>query len=162
MSHTKLPIEKILALLREGPTQIAALTSDLSPAQLRTPPHGEVWSATDILAHLRSCADVWGQCMRAILVEEQPTIRAIHPSAWIKGMDYPTLEFQPSLQAYTAQRAELLTLLESLSAAAWSRTATVTGAGKPLVRTIQFYAEWLATHERSHYKQFEQVHRAFS
>ncbi|GHO79222.1 hypothetical protein KSD_69930 [Ktedonobacter sp. SOSP1-85] len=162
MPHAELPVEKILSLLGEGPTRIAALTSDLSPAQLRTSPHGGAWSATDVLAHLRSCADVWGQCIHAILVEEQPTLRAVHPSAWVKGVDYPTLEFEPSLQAYTAQRAELLTLLESLSAVAWSRTATITGAGKPLVRTVKFYAEWLATHERSHYKQFKQLHRAFS
>ncbi|GHO41996.1 DinB family protein [Ktedonospora formicarum] len=162
MSHTELPVEKILSLLEEGPTRIAALTSDLSSAQLRMPPHGEAWSATDILAHLRSCADVWGQCIYAILVEKQPTLRAIHPSAWIKEKDYHTLEFEPSLQAYTAQRVELLTLLRSLSVAAWSRTATITGAGKPLVRTVKFYAEWLATHERSHYKQFKQLHQAFS
>ena len=162
MSHTELPVEKILSLLGEGPRRIATFTSNLSPAQLRTPPYGEAWSAIDVLAHLRSCADVWGQYIRAILVEEQPTLRAIHPSAWVKGTNYLTLEFEPSLQAYTAQRAELLTLLESLSAAAWSRTATITGAGKPLVRTVKFYAEWLATHERSHYKQFKQIQRAFS
>lgn len=162
MSHAELPVEKILSLLGEGPARIAALTSDLSPTQLRTPPHEDAWSATDILAHLRSCADVWGQCIHVILFEEQPTLRAVHPSAWAKGMDYSTLEFEPSLQAYTVQRTKLLTLLESLSAAAWSRNATITGAGKPLVRTVKFYAEWLATHERSHYKQFKQVHQAFS
>jgi hypothetical protein len=26
----------------------------------------------------------------------------------------------------------------------------VTGAGRPLTRTVHGYAEWLATHERSH------------
>jgi hypothetical protein len=55
------------------------------------------------------------------------------------------------------QRAELLALLESLTPEDWARGATVTGAGKPLERTVQFYGQWLAEHERSHLKQFKQL-----
>jgi hypothetical protein len=40
---------------------------------------------------------------------------------------------------------------------AWSRTATVTGAGKPRERTVRTYAQWLANHERSHIKQIERI-----
>jgi hypothetical protein len=39
----------------------------------------------------------------------------------------------------------------------WSRAAIVTGAGKPLVRTMHTYAQWLATHERPHVKQIERI-----
>jgi hypothetical protein len=57
------------------------------------------------------------------------------------------------LRAFAAQRAELLAVLESLPPDGWSRAATVTGAGKPLERTVLFYARWLAEHERPHVKQ---------
>ena len=39
------------------------------------------------------------------------------------------------------------------STQSWSRTATVTGAGAALERTVLFYAQWLARHERGHVKQ---------
>jgi len=39
----------------------------------------------------------------------------------------------------------------------WSRAATVTGAGKVLERTVLFYAQWLARHERQHVKQVERI-----
>jgi hypothetical protein len=94
--------------------------------------------------------------MATILAEDRPTIRAIKPRTCVTSTNYPDLEFQPSFQAFTTQRAELLALLESLAPADWLR-ATVTGAGKPLERTVQFYAQWLAEHERSHLKQFKRI-----
>jgi hypothetical protein len=37
------------------------------------------------------------------------------------------------------------------------REAIVIGAGRPLQRTVQFYAQCLAKHERSHLKQFQHI-----
>jgi hypothetical protein len=159
MAKKPLAIEKILTLLKENPVTIAELTADLTPKQLRTIPEEGEWTAVDILAHLRSCADVWGGCIATILTEDHPTIRAINPTTWIKKTNYPDLEFQPSFQVFTTQRTELVVLLESCAPADWLRGATVTGAGKPLERTVQFYAQWLAEHERSHLKQFRQIVR---
>lgn len=154
---SQLTVEQILTLLAEVPPRLAALTKEVAPAQLRTAPTQGEWSANDVLAHLRSCADVWGHCMEVILAEDRPTIRAINPRTWIKSTDYLEQEFQPSLRAFTTQRAKLLTTLESLTPKDWSRKATVTGAGKTLERTVQFYAEWLATHERPHIKQIARI-----
>ena len=157
MAHSALTREEILPLLAEGPGRIIALLTGLTPVQLRTAPAPGAWSATGVLAHLRSCADVWGDCMATILAQEHPTIRAINPTTWVEQTDYATLEFQPSFDAFTAQRTALLARLEALPPAAWTRSATVTGAGRPLERTMHFYAQWLATHERSHRKQFKQI-----
>ncbi|HEV2238166.1 MAG TPA: DinB family protein [Ktedonobacterales bacterium] len=149
-------IEQLLALLAATPLRLAALTAGLAPAQLRMPVRGE-WSANDVLAHLRACADVWGDCITAMLAEDHPTLRAINPRTWIKRTDYPTLAFAPSLAAFAAQRAELLAALEPLPPAGWSRAATVTGAGGPLERTVDTYARWLVRHERRHVKQIAQM-----
>jgi hypothetical protein len=35
--------------------------------------------------------------------------------------------------------------------------ATVTGAGKPRERTVHTYGQWLANHERSHFRQIERI-----
>ena len=160
MPSRSLTIEQILTILMETPSRIAALTAGLAPAQLHTPPNPDEWSANDVLAHLRSCADVWGECIATIIAQDNPTIRAVNPRTWIKSTNYPEQEFQPSLHAFAAQRTDLLAVLEPLAPEAWSRTATVTGAGKPLVRTVHAYAQWMATHERPHVKQIARLVKA--
>ena len=162
MYPKSLTIEQILTMLAEAPPRLAALTAGLAPAQLHINPSQGEWSANDVLAHMRSCADMWGNCIARIIAEDTPTIRAVNPRTWIKSTDYLEQEFRPSLHAFTTQRAELLALLESLPHEDWSRAATVTVAGKPLVRTVFFYAQWLARHERPHVKQIEEIANTFS
>ena len=74
MAKKSVPIEKIIALLKQNPLTIAELTAELTPKQLRTVPNEGGWSAVEVLAHLRSCADVWGNCMATILAEDKPII----------------------------------------------------------------------------------------
>ncbi len=157
MSGRALTIEQVLTILAETPPRLAALTADLAPTQLHTAPNPDAWSANDVLAHLRACADVWGNCIAAIIAEDTPTLRAINPRTWIKTTDYLELGFGPSLQSFATQRADLLAFLEALPRELWSRAATVTGAGKVLERTVLFYAQWLARHERPHIKQVERI-----
>jgi uncharacterized damage-inducible protein DinB len=157
MYDRSLTIEQNLTMLAAAPSRLADLAEGLRPAELRTPPEPAEWSARDVLAHLRACADMWGKCIAEILCEDRPTIKAVNPTNWIKRTNYREQEFRPSLEAFTAQRAELLAMLKPLPPEAWSRMATVTGAGKPRERTVHTYAQWLANHERSHLKQIERI-----
>ena len=152
-----LTIEQILTLLAATPQRLTTLTAGLAPGQLHTRPSADEWSVNDVLAHLRACADVWGACMEAMVAEDMPTLRAINPLTWIKKTDYLELAFGPSLRSFAEQRAGLLAVLEPLPRDDWSRRATVTGAGKALERTVLFYGQWLAGHERQHVKQVEHI-----
>jgi len=153
MPSTSLTIERVLTLLAETPTRIAALTTDLSPEELQMMPIPDEWSASVVLAHLRACADVWGNCIMRIIEEDRPTWRAVNPRTWIKQTDYPELEFQPSLRAFTTQRADLLAVLSPLPLDAWERSARVSAVGRVLEPTVLSYAERLVVHERPHIKQ---------
>jgi uncharacterized damage-inducible protein DinB len=144
-------------MLGDTPSRLAELTEGLPPAKLLTPPEPGEWSARDVLAHLRACSDMWGKYIVMILSQDEPTFKAVNPTTWIKQTDYLEQAFQPSLQAFTDQRAELLAVLKPLAPAAWSRKATVTGAGKPRQRTVYTYAQWLANHERSHIRQIARI-----
>jgi DinB superfamily len=147
----------ILAMLATAPARLAALTAGLAPAQLQAAPAPAAWSANQVLAHLRACADMWGNCIQAMLTHDRPTLRAVNPRTWINSTNYREQAFQRSLDAFTTQRADLLAILAPLAPEGWARSATVTGAGKPLERTVRFYAEWLAIHERPHLKQIERI-----
>lgn len=151
MAKTKpLTIEEVLTILRHTPPKIAALTKDLTSNQWRTPPIESEWSLNEVLAHLRSCSDMWGDNMVRIINDEHPTFAAINPTTWSKQTDYPDWEFHPSFEVYATQRVELLKVLESLSPQGWERTATVTVWGKEYERTVLYYVQWMARHERSH------------
>lgn len=159
MSGSPPSTEHLLQLLSKNIEQITALTVDLTDTQLHVAPVPEEWSLNEILAHLRSCADVWGGCIDRILAEDHPTIKAINPTTWIEQTDCREQTFRASVQLHAAQRTRLLTTLESLPAESWERSAKVTGAGKALERSVAFYAEWLARHERSHLKPIERTIR---
>jgi hypothetical protein len=157
VAGSSLTIEQVLTLLQQTPKRIAALTRGLTEAQLHTPPERDAWSANDVLAHLRACADVRGKPILTIVAEDHPTLRAVNPLTWIKQTNYLELDFRRSLRSFARQRADLLAILEPLPPKGWSRAATVTGAGAVLERTVLFYAQWLARHERPHLKQIERI-----
>jgi hypothetical protein len=153
MPSTSLAIERVLTLLAETPTRLAALTADLSPEALQRRPTPDEWSANEVLAHLRACADVWGSCIMTIIPQDRPTWRAVSPRTWIKQTDYLQLEFWPPLSAFTTQRADLLAVLSPLPLDAWERSARVSTVGRVLEPTVLSYAERLVVHERPHIKQ---------
>lgn len=146
-------------MLEEHPRRIAAATAGVSAKRLRDEPILGVWSARDVLAHLRACSDARGDFIPRILAAKRPTLRAIDPRALLEHTGYRTLEFAPSLRAYTRQRARLLALLRALPRKEWSHTAIVTGGGPARERTVLFYAAWLARHEPAHVRHIE---RAFA
>jgi hypothetical protein len=160
MARQLMTIVQILSILGDTPDRLSDLTGDLTEAQLHASPAPGEWSVTEIAAHLRSCADVWGEAIETIVVTDHPTMRAVSPRTWIRSMDYPELDFASSLQEFTTQRDRLLTLLRELPAADWSRSATVLGGGPPFELTVHSYAARLARHERGHWRQVAKTVKA--
>jgi hypothetical protein len=148
-------VEKTLKLLTETPRRLESLSRGLGNARLHFRSAEEPWSANDILAHLRACADVWGQSIMAMIAQEHPTLRYISPRTWIRKKDYPEQEFRVSLEAFTKQREALLGILKTLRTEDWSRDATFTATTKGREQTVLSYAERMAEHENEHCTQIE-------
>ena len=144
-------------MLAEHPRRIAAAAHGVSAKRLRTERILGEWTAVDVLAHLRCCADARGDFIPRILGERRPTLRAIDPRTLFRTTSYRDLEFAESLRAFTRQRAKHLRLLRSLPKTEWERTAIVTGGGLARERTVLFYAQWLARHEPAHVRHIERA-----
>ena len=157
MQITSTEIEQVLTLLAETPSRIASLTNGLALARLHAKPDQVTWSANDILAHLRACADVWGKSILAMIAQDNPTLRHVSPRTWLRKTDYPEQEFQISLQAFAKQRKALLAILEPLAREGWSRAATVTGTVNGREQTVLMYAQRIAAHETQHLEQLESI-----
>lgn len=156
-----LTVDEVMAILPATAPSFAALTEGLTSAQLHMPPEPGAWSVNDVLAHLRACHDVLGGNALRIVREDHPSWKGMSPRAWLKKTDYPDWEFGPAFEAFTAQRAELLSVLQAQPPEAWRRTATVIGMiGETYEYTALYYAAWMAGHERAHLKSLPRIVKA--
>jgi hypothetical protein len=146
-------IEKYLKLLEETPRRLLKSAKSFDEGRLQQRIKKETWSVNDILAHVRACADVWGDSIERMLAEENPTVPYRHPRQWIKKTDYPQLPFRESLKAFTAQRKKLLKVLKRLSFEDWLRSAKIKGHE----HTVFMQVRRMAIHENVHCEQIESL-----
>ncbi|MBK7786928.1 MAG: DinB family protein [Gemmatimonadetes bacterium] len=92
---------RALTALAAMPRQIVRIARGCNDLQLHRNPAPGAWSARDILAHLRACAEVWGRSIDRMITEDQPTIRYISPRGWIKRTNYLEQSFRDSLRAFS-------------------------------------------------------------
>jgi len=157
MSEAQSAIDEVLQQLAATPDRLIVMTRDLTPARLQAKPEAEVWSANDILAHLRACADAWGRSIQAMIARDHPTLRYVSPRTWLRKTDYLTLDFRVSFEAFAQQRKDLLTALNALDPDGWSRGATFTGTTRGREQTVLSYAQRMAAHEIQHLEQISSV-----
>jgi hypothetical protein len=151
--RAKAEIEATLEALADTPKQIARIARGCSIRQLQRKPSPDAWSARDIVAHLRACAEVWGRSIDRMITEDHPTIRYVSPRSWIKKTDYLEQGFGDSLRRFSEARSGLLVTLGSLESDLWSRGATFTGTTLGRNATVLGYAKRIAEHEVGHLDQ---------
>jgi hypothetical protein len=153
MKITPAGIEKILKVLEQTSRRISDATIHIDEERLYARLDKRSWSAKDILAHLRSCGDVWGDSIQSMLAEDHPKLPDLHPGQWIKQTNYAELEFHKSLKAYINQRRELLGALKTLSFEDWSRGAIIGGRK----HTVFSQVRRMGKHETEHCEQLESL-----
>src|SRR5919198_428080 len=104
MKATPLEIKKYLEIISKTPERIAQATKSLDETRLQFKADSKSWSTNDILAHLRSCADLWTYSIYAMLAETQPEIPDVNERKWAKITRYAELPFDESFQVFSLQR----------------------------------------------------------
>jgi hypothetical protein len=156
-ARTEPESELVLTMLASAPRQIARIARGHDDGRLHRQPAPEAWSARDIMAHLRACAEVWGHSIYRMMNEDHPTIRYVSPRGWIKKTDYLDQSFGASLRAFSQARTALLDILRTLEAADWFRRATFTGTTLGRDATVLIYARRIADHEVQHLEQLRRT-----
>lgn len=149
--------QRVLDLLAATPREIARLVLGYSGADLERPPAPDAWSARDIVAHLRACADVWGECIERMLAKDHPTIRHVSPRGWMTKSGYMKQSLAVSLAAFTKERATLVKRLGGRDTAVWARDARITGKTPGATATVLEYAARMAEHEVGHLGQLRRT-----
>ena len=113
------------------------------------------WSVHDILAHLRSCADLWTYSIYAMLAEKEPSFSDINERKWAKVTHYAEMPFNQSFQAYSLQRESLVRVLKDLPFDSWERSAMIFERR----HTVFIQMRRMAKHEIEHLEQIEAIVR---
>ena len=152
--------EQLVALLEQSAERLAGLGHGRADDDLLLRSGPQEWSPHEVLAHLRACADVWGDAVLHTVEEDAPTLRAVNPRTYAERTDHLTVLPHDALAAFAEQRRDLVVLLRGLPQDGWPRSATVTGAGRPRQVSVHAYVQRLAVHERPHVAQAERALRA--
>jgi hypothetical protein len=147
----------VLTLLSEMPKQIARVVRLCPDPQLHRKPEADAWSAQEVVAHLRACAEVWGRSINRMLAEDHPTIRYVSPRGWIKKTNYLQVSFHDTLRAFSEERLALVRTLTKLTASDWARGATFTATTLGRKATVLSYATRIADHEVRHLDQLRRT-----
>lgn len=146
--------EEAIRTLALTPIRLTELSRRASPTDLAARPTPNEWSATEIVAHLRANADVWGANISRMLADSHTTIRYVSPRVVLKKPEYADRGFPETLKLFIDGRRELLDRLKALPLQDWSLGATFTGTTKSY-RTVLSFAQAIASHEAIHLIQFE-------
>jgi len=153
MKATQKEIDKALVLLADTPIRIADATNGMDDPVLQTRRERQSWSINDILAHLRSCADLWTHSIYAMLAESEPIFSDINERKWAKATRYAELPFDQSFQAFSLQRENLLRVLKALPFESWERSAIIFERK----HTVFTQTRRIAKHEQEHCEQIESL-----
>jgi hypothetical protein len=153
MKATVPDIEKYLGVLSETVPRLEQAVNGKDEAQLQFKADKTSWSINEILAHLRSCADLWTHSIYAMLAENEPAFSDINERKWANVTGYGELPFRESFQAFSLQRENLLRVLKALPFEAWERSAIIFERK----HTIFTQTRRLAKHEADHIDQIEDL-----
>ena len=153
MKATPAAIESFMQILSETPLRISAAAKGLDEANLQFKADRKSWSANDILAHLRSCADLWTHSIYAMLAENEPVFSDLDERKWAKVTRYAELPFAESLQAFSLQRENLLRVLKALPFVSWERSAIIFERK----HTVFTQTRRMAKHEQEHWEQMKSL-----
>lgn len=146
-------IQDYLQALTAAPQRIAACTAGLDEVRLALAPAPDAWSAVEILAHVRGCADVWSYSIYAMLFLDHPVLAFIHPRDWTKKQGYAALSFEENFRAYQIGRAHLVRILTGLTFEHWDRSGRF--SGKANTYTVFGETMRMALHDADHCAQLE-------
>jgi len=153
---TPAEIEKFVQILSKTPLRISQAAKRLDEARLQFKADMKSWSANDILAHLRSCADLWTHSIYAMLAEDEPVLSDINERNWAKATRYSELPFAESFQVFSLQRENLLRVLKVLPCESWGRSAIIFERR----HTVFTQTRRMVKHEQEHCEQIASLLQA--
>jgi hypothetical protein len=151
------PIPDLLAELATFRDQIAQAVADKRTPWAYRPSEAE-WSLTEVACHMRDVErEVHQARLNALLAEENAFLPGVDADEWAGPRNYRAQDGRAAAADFLASRDEIIALLDSLPAAAWTRTGQHTFFGPTSLHEIVYLA---IQHDRVHARQIEALLQA--
>jgi hypothetical protein len=121
--------DDLVEMLRITPVLLRSLVSQVTDQQARVPPTEGDWSVVEIAAHLADADEKAIDRIRRMTAEDEPLIEGYDQVELAERRRYREMNLSDVLNRFDQLRAERVTLLEPLNAAAWERTGRHSQAG---------------------------------
>ncbi len=142
-------IARVLEILAESPTRLAAVTKAVSAETLSQPLGKEERTPTEVLAHVLNGEARSAEMIYQALLVQEPYFPDLHPDRDLgKLLRFDLLNFSELLAYFNVRRKVLLRVLSGLSEAQWART--IQEEGKKRKESVYWRARTLVMHELDH------------
>jgi hypothetical protein len=172
--YSAISIEARLSRLHHTSSELQEAIAGKSDSELSRRPESHSWGAKEIVCHLRDVEELFQIRFHTVVALDEPCILVLGASAddlapwriggsighpldplrWAEERQYLRNDAQEALAAFQRRRAEVLTLLQSLSPAEWERGGIHLSQGRLTL------AEWvarLAAHDDNHVDQLRRA-----
>ncbi len=148
--------QKALRGLPQSPTILKALLASVSQQQAIQATDGEDgWSVLYIICHLRDYEDIFGERIRWLLEQDEPTYPfPLNNDELIEVNQYGVQDLQLTFGAYIDKRRALINRLKTLTPEQWERSGTFPTGNRV---TVVEMAVNIILHDHNH---IEQIVRA--
>ena len=142
-------IARVLEILAESPTRLAAVTKAVSAETLSQPLGKEERTPTEVLAHVLNGEARSAEMIYQALLVQEPYFPDLHPDRDLgKLLRFDLLGFAELLAYFNVRRKVLLRVLSGLSEAQWARS--IQEEGKKRKESVYWRARTLVMHELDH------------
>jgi FMN phosphatase YigB (HAD superfamily) len=150
--------KSLIAFLRATPAVVHALSLSLASNMAKTSPGFSEWSFLEIMCHLRDVEmEVNNPRIELIMREENAFIAGQSTDQWAVERNYALQDSKQAIIDFSLARAKLVTILESMDARGWDRSARHTFLGPTSLREL---VEIIVDHDRLHMRQaFDAIRR---
>ncbi len=169
-----LAVDARLDRLQRTPDDLKRAISGRTDTGLARRPDVHSWSAKEIVCHLRDVEELFQIRFHTVVALDEPHIlvlgaspeqlaawriggpigHPLDPARWAEERQYLRNDTREALAAFRRRRAEVLTLLRSLSRGEWERGGVHLGRGR---LTLADWVASLAAHDDNH---IDQLRRA--
>ena len=143
----------IIDALKATPAALRFAVRRLKGAQIARPV-SDGWSALDVVRHIRAADAILAPRIWHLLVRDRPALPSFDETAWAALIAAADVPVDAQIAAFAIQRAELTSLLRTLTPQQWSRAGVHETNGEQTVLQI---GTKIAEHEQEHLAQLEAI-----
>jgi len=146
----------ILNRYADGALILGQAVAGLTPEQTLARPGPGDWSLAELAAHLVDSDLVYGDRIKRVIAEDNPTLQAYPENAWLDRLNSARLPVEDAATLFAANRMWVVQILRGLDDTAFARAGTHTELGRQTLAEIVVRA----VHHLDHHLKFLYAKRA--